>query len=51
MADEVGKPAAYRDIAAAIRAGDSAAAGDAARALLEPATVAFFAVIDSMEEH
>jgi len=51
MADEVGKPAAYRDIAAAIRAGDSVAAKNAALALLEPATLAFFAAIDSMEEH
>ena len=51
MADEVGRPDAYRVIAAAIRAGDSDAARDAARDLLEPATVAIFAAIDSMEDH
>jgi DNA-binding FadR family transcriptional regulator len=51
MANEVGRPDAYRVIAAAIRAGDSDAARDAARDLLEPATVAIFAAIDSMEDH
>jgi GntR family transcriptional repressor for pyruvate dehydrogenase complex len=50
MADEVGRPEAYRDIAAAIRAGDPDGAREAARALLEPATVALFAAIDSVEE-
>jgi GntR family transcriptional repressor for pyruvate dehydrogenase complex len=50
MADEVGRPEAYRDIAAAIRAGDSAAAEGAARALLEPATVALLGAIHTLKE-
>jgi GntR family transcriptional repressor for pyruvate dehydrogenase complex len=50
MADEVGSPGAYRDIAAAIRKGDPAAAEGAARALLEPATVALLGAIDTLED-
>jgi GntR family transcriptional regulator, transcriptional repressor for pyruvate dehydrogenase complex len=46
MAEEVGRPQAYRDIASAIRAGDADAARAAAQALLEPATVAIFAALD-----
>ncbi|MCU1701891.1 MAG: lutR [Mycobacterium sp.] len=49
MAAEVGRPNAYRDIAKAIRDGDPVAAEAAARALLEPATVALLSVIDSLE--
>jgi GntR family transcriptional regulator, transcriptional repressor for pyruvate dehydrogenase complex len=51
MADEVGNPEAYRAVAVAIRAGDPEAARDAARELLEPATMAIFAAIDSVEDH
>ena len=50
MAAEVGRPDAYRDIATAIRAGDPVAAEAAARALLEPATVALLSAIDSLED-
>jgi DNA-binding FadR family transcriptional regulator len=50
MAAEVGRPDAYRAIATAIRAGDPVAAEDAARALLEPATVALLSAIDTLEE-
>jgi GntR family transcriptional repressor for pyruvate dehydrogenase complex len=50
MADEVGRPDAYRDIAAAIRKGDPAAAEGAARALLEPATVALLGAIDTLAD-
>ena len=50
MADEVGRPDAYGDIARAIRAGDPAAAERAARALLEPATVALLAALDTLED-
>jgi GntR family transcriptional repressor for pyruvate dehydrogenase complex len=50
MAAEVGEPQAYRDIAAAIRAGDPQGASDAARELLEPATSAIFAAIGSVED-
>jgi len=50
MADEVGRPEAYRRIAAAIRTGDPERAGDAARELLEPSTVALFAALDSVED-
>lgn len=48
MADEVGRPDAYRAIAEAIRAGDPAAAELAARALLEPATAALLGVLDEL---
>jgi DNA-binding FadR family transcriptional regulator len=50
MAAEVGRPNAYRDIAKAIRDGDPVAAEAAARALLEPATVALLSVIDTLGE-
>jgi len=50
MAAEVGRPDAYRAIATAIRAGDPVAAEAAARALLEPATVALLSAIDTLEE-
>ncbi|MDT5196767.1 MAG: GntR family transcriptional regulator, transcriptional repressor for pyruvate dehydrogenase complex [Mycobacterium sp.] len=50
MADEVGRPDAYRDIATAIRDGDHVAAEAAARALLEPATVALLSAIDTLED-
>lgn len=50
MAAEVGRPDAYRAIATAIRAGDPVAAEAAARALLEPATIALLSVIDTLEE-
>jgi DNA-binding FadR family transcriptional regulator len=50
MAAEVGRPHAYRDVAKAIRDGDPVAAEAAARALLEPATVALLSVIDTLEE-
>ena len=50
MADEVGRPDAYGDIARAIRAGDPAAAERAARALLAPATVAILAALDTLED-
>jgi DNA-binding FadR family transcriptional regulator len=50
MAAEVGRPDAYRDVAAAIVAGDPAAATKAALDLLEPATAAMLAVITDLEE-
>jgi DNA-binding FadR family transcriptional regulator len=50
MAAEVGRPEAYRDISTAIRAGDPVAAEAAARALLEPATVALLSAIDTLEQ-
>lgn len=51
MAAEVGRPQAYRELAAAISAGDADAAKHAALNLLEPATTALRAVFTSMEEH
>ncbi|BDX32030.1 GntR family transcriptional regulator [Mycobacterium antarcticum] len=48
MADEVGRPDAYRAIAEAIRDGDPSAAEGAARALLEPATAALLGVLDEL---
>jgi GntR family transcriptional repressor for pyruvate dehydrogenase complex len=48
MADEVGRPDVYCDIATAIRDGDPVAAEAAARALLEPATVALLGAIDTL---
>jgi DNA-binding FadR family transcriptional regulator len=50
MADEVGRPDAYRDIAVAIRGGDPAAAERAARALLEPATIALLGAINDLKD-
>jgi GntR family transcriptional regulator, transcriptional repressor for pyruvate dehydrogenase complex len=49
MADEVGRPDAYRDIAAAVRASDPELAEAAARNLLEPATAALLAALDTLE--
>lgn len=51
MADEVGRPKAYRDVAAAISAGDPARAAQAAHDLLEPATTALLAALDNLEEN
>ena len=50
MADEVGRPEAYRSLADAIRAGDAELAERAARDLLEPATIALLAALDALEE-
>jgi DNA-binding FadR family transcriptional regulator len=50
MAAEVGRPAAYRELADAIAAGDPDAAKQAAVDLLEPATTAMLAVISNLEE-
>jgi GntR family transcriptional repressor for pyruvate dehydrogenase complex len=50
MADEVGRPAAYRTLADAISAGDPDRATQAAQDLLEPATTALLSVIDNLEE-
>ena len=50
MAAEVGRPDAYRELAGAIAAGDPEAAQKAAIDLLEPATTAMLAVINSLEE-
>ena len=50
MAAEVGRPDAYRRLAAAIDAGDPAAAKQAAQHLLEPATAAIMSALTSLEE-
>lgn len=50
MAAEVGRSQSYRDLAAAIAAGEPAAAQAAARRLLEPATAALMAALTVMEE-
>jgi DNA-binding FadR family transcriptional regulator len=50
MAAEVGRPQAYRAVAAAIAAGDPDAARQAAVDLLGPATSAMLAVITHLEE-
>lgn len=50
MSAEVGRSESYRALAAAIAAADPAAAGAAARQLLEPATGALVAALDAMEE-
>jgi GntR family transcriptional repressor for pyruvate dehydrogenase complex len=49
MADEVGRPDAYRNIAAAVRASAPDRAERAARDLLEPATTALLAALDDLE--
>jgi DNA-binding FadR family transcriptional regulator len=49
MAEEVGRPDAYRAVAAAIVAGDTAGAADAARRLLEPATTALLGALAELE--
>ncbi len=51
MADEVGRPQAYRDLADAISAGNPQRAEQAARDLLEPATTSLLAALDDLEEH
>src|SRR3954466_13787922 len=48
MADEVGRPAAYRALADAINAGDPERARTAAQDLLKPATTALLSVIDNL---
>jgi GntR family transcriptional repressor for pyruvate dehydrogenase complex len=50
MADEVGRPAAYRELADAIDAGDPERARKAAQDLLAPATTALLTVIDNLED-
>jgi GntR family transcriptional regulator, transcriptional repressor for pyruvate dehydrogenase complex len=50
MADEVGRPAAYRELADAVIAGDPDRARKAAQDLLEPATTALLTAIDNLEE-
>jgi len=50
MADEVGRPAAYRELADAITAGSPERARNAAQNLLEPATTGLLTAIDNLEE-
>jgi GntR family transcriptional regulator, transcriptional repressor for pyruvate dehydrogenase complex len=50
MAAEVGRPAAYRELADAINAGDPIRARQAALELLEPATTAMLAAITSLQD-
>lgn len=50
MAEEVGRPQAYRAVADAIRSGDPDGAERAARALLEPATLALLSAITTLED-
>ncbi len=50
MADEVGRPAAYRELADAIDAGDPERARKAAQDLLEPATQGLLTAIDNLED-
>lgn len=50
MADEVGRPQAYRELADAITAGDPPRARTAVHALLEPATTALLGVLDNLED-
>lgn len=50
MADEVGRPDAYRTLADAICTGDPAAARQAAQDLLEPATTALLAALDDLAD-
>lgn len=50
MADEVGRPDAYRAVTAAIVAGDPPGAADAARRLLEPATTALLGALGDLEQ-
>jgi DNA-binding FadR family transcriptional regulator len=49
MADEVGRPQAYRNLANAITAGDPPRAKQAAQDLLEPATTALLSALDNLE--
>jgi GntR family transcriptional repressor for pyruvate dehydrogenase complex len=50
MAQEVGRPDAYRELADAITAGDPPRARKAAHDLLEPATTGLRNAIDNLEE-
>ena len=50
MADEVGRPAAYRELADAIDAGDPERARNAAQDLLEPATTGLLTAIDNLKD-
>jgi len=50
MADEIGRPAAYREVADAISACDPERARKAAQDLLEPATTGLLTAIDHLEE-
>jgi GntR family transcriptional repressor for pyruvate dehydrogenase complex len=50
MADEVGRPEAYRKLADAIVAGNPSAARQAAQELLEPATTALLAALENLED-
>ncbi|MGV0746298.1 FadR/GntR family transcriptional regulator [Mycolicibacterium sp. XJ870] len=50
MAEEVGRPAAYRRLAVAIAAGEPATARQAAQDLLEPATGALLRALTALEE-
>jgi DNA-binding FadR family transcriptional regulator len=51
MADEVGRPEAYRRIADALRDGDPVEARRAAQDLLEPATSALLSAIHRLEDN
>ncbi|MHC9296025.1 FadR/GntR family transcriptional regulator [Mycobacterium sp. LTG2003] len=51
MAEEVGRPEAYRRVADAIAAGDATAARQTAHDLLEPGTSALLAALESLEEN
>jgi DNA-binding FadR family transcriptional regulator len=50
MADEVGRPQAYRELADAIVAGDPPRARRAAQELLAPATTALLGALDDLED-
>jgi DNA-binding FadR family transcriptional regulator len=50
MADEVGRPEAYRELADAVTAGDPRRATKAAQDLLEPATAGLLTAIENLEE-
>lgn len=50
MSEEVGRPDAYRLVAEAIRNGDAELARTAAHDLLEPATAALLAALDTLED-
>ncbi|MGV0850316.1 FadR/GntR family transcriptional regulator [Mycolicibacterium phlei] len=50
MADEVGSPQAYRELADAVAAGDADRARTAAQNLLGPATDALLAALDNLQE-
>jgi GntR family transcriptional regulator, transcriptional repressor for pyruvate dehydrogenase complex len=51
MAEEVGRPDAYRDVVDAIAAGDADSGRDAAVRLLEPATTALLAALQTLQDH